>query len=233
MWHIVRFHGKWGVASNYLNSFSQNMRIWIIKFFLGTEAVGLFSLASGLVSHTSSLIPLGQVMSSIIPQYAQDTNRFYSIITKSIKYQLLAYLLLGVVAFFAFPPIIIWLFPNYASALPLFKGMLLILIPSSFATIFNPVFFTLKAQKSLFFATTLRAIFIAVLAPISIILFHQAGIVVEYITTAFFYSAERYRVLKKLLPGFSLNVKKFFTMDDEDKMVLQRIKGLIISKIKR
>lgn len=225
-WNLLYFHGKWGLFTSYLNSFGQNMRLWIIKFILGTEAVGLFSVASGLLSHTASLIPISGILAPIIPQYVEQKERFYRLVTKGVKYQLLSSVVVGIVAFFVFPLFIVLLFPNYAQSMPLFKIMIFAIIPMSFGTI-TSAFFALKAQKNLFYATLYRTVLIIIFSPLFIVLFGLPGVAYELILTLSLFAMERIVVLRKLLPDIKIDLRSFFLVDNEDRFLLQRIQDFL------
>jgi O-antigen/teichoic acid export membrane protein len=225
-------HGKWAALINYLSILGNNMRLWLIKFFLGTEMVGLFAVAYGLFSHTSALFPLSSVVRPIIPQYFEIKEKFYKLIEKSIKYQFLGYLFIGIIAFFLFPAVIVRLFPNYASSMFLFRGMLFALIPVSFAAIFTQTFYAIRAQKSFFLVLLVRTVSIAAFLPIFAYFFGPAGIIYEFLLTSLIFALERYRVLRKLMPDFQLSLRDFFSIDDMDRYFIKRIKDFIKSKIK-
>jgi len=225
-WSLLYFHGKWGLFTSYLNSFGQNMRLWIVKFMLGTEAVGLFSVASGLLSHTASLIPISGILAPIIPQYVDQKERFYRLIVKGVKYQMISSIVVGIAAFSVFPLIIVLLFPNYAQSMPLFQKMIFAIIPMSFGTI-TSAFFALKAQKNLFYATLYRTVLIVIFSPLFIFLFGLPGVAYELILTLSLFALERIIVLRKLLPGIKIGVRSVFLVDDEDRILLQRIQNFL------
>lgn len=231
IWQTIYNHGKWSIFSTYLNSFGNNVRTYLIKLFLGTEAVALFAVASGLVGHTSALIPIGNVVTPIIPQFVSDKERFLRIITKAIKYQILGTVLVCIFAFFVFPPIIVWLFPKYEFAMPLYRILLFSLIPGGFSAVFTAIFFAFKAQRDLFFVSVfklfLNVIFISLLAP----LFGLYGAAVAGIIASLIYVCERYFRVKKIVPGYRMNLRSFFFMDELDYIILRKIRTFLKSRI--
>ena len=220
---IIFRHGKWAVLTEYINSLADNLRLWLIKFLLGTEMVGLFAVASGLYSHTSALFPLNLVVKPIIPQYFHEKEKFYKLIAKSIKYQFLGYFSLGIIAFFLFPPIIVWLFPNYASSMFFFRGFLPALLIVSFGGIFTYVFYAIRAQKRYTFNQIIRGLSILIFLPIFVYFFGKTGIILEFILTPFIITLDRYGVLKKMLPSFKLSLRDFFTLDNMDRYFIKMI----------
>lgn len=222
-WALFLAHGKWSVLSSYFNSLGQNLRLFLIRLMLGTEAVGLFAVAQGLYNHTASLLSVGPILSPIIPQYVSQRERFDKLVSKGVKYQLLAYLGIGLVAVLVFPVVIVYLFPHYASAMTLFRVMLLALIPASFAAVISPIFFALKAQKNLFWAIMLKNVWILVFAPLFIGVFGVIGIAIEFVSTVTFYVMERYKFLRRLMPDLAISPRAFLTVDEVDRMIVERI----------
>jgi O-antigen/teichoic acid export membrane protein len=227
VFQTLSLHRKWGLFSSYLDTFGKNIRLWIIKLFLGTEAVGIFAAAQGLLGHAISLIPLNKIIAPIIPQYVDQKERFYKIINKGAKYQFLSYMAIGAGTFFAFPFVIHVLFPRYIPSIDLFKIMLISLVPASFAALFTSVFYALQAQKNLFYATIYKTVLILVVTPICIYFFGAVGIAYAYVAVIVFYTFERYRVLRHKLPDFRFRIRDFLTLDGDDLVILTSIKAKI------
>ncbi|MEX0931919.1 MAG: oligosaccharide flippase family protein [Candidatus Paceibacterota bacterium] len=232
-WSLFYDHGKWGIFATYFNSLGQNIRLWIIKVMLGTEAVGIFAVANGLLQHTVSLVNLSSVLGPILPQHVNDKERFARIATKAIKYQVFAFVCTAIVAYFIFVPIVAWMFPNYLESLPLFRAMLPVVISLGFATVFTPMFAALQAQKSLFWAISVKTVMILLLLPVSLFYFGIMGVAYEFFLTTMIFVFERYRALKRVLPGFSIRIRRFFEFDTEDAVILDRIKIKLIGYLNK
>jgi len=219
---LMREHGKWGMATNYLNNFSNNIRLWIIKAFLGADAVGLFSLASSLFSHAASLIQINGVIAPILPRYVRDGGRLARLVSKSMKYQLAGFLVSAVGTSIAFPILIMNFFPQFAPALPLFFIIIFTMVPSSISSILTVTFTALQAQRELFFATLIKTLSIVLVAPPLIMAFGVYGIAIEFFVTAVIFTLERYRVMGRLIPGFQITPNAFMHMDEDDRLILSK-----------
>lgn len=218
-------HNFWTLISNYLDASTKSIRLWFIKFFLGTEAVALFSVASGIVGQLSSFLNLSSIIAPVLPQYIQTRPIFYRIIDKTIKYQmLLAFTLIGA-GLIMVPILVERAFPHYLSSLPLFYLIVFVLIPSSVNNVFQTMFYVLKAQKSLFFAQITRLGVLIIIAAIAMPAFGMVGVAFEYIATTIFFGLERYRVLRKMYPDFTINIRDFFSYDEYDRLLIQRIRA--------
>lgn len=223
-------HGKWSVFASYFNTMGQNVRLWIIQYILGAEYVGYFSVAYGMLQHTMDFMPIGSVLAPIIPKYVSEKAKLLPILRKAIKYHLLAFLALALVAVFIFSPILSLLFPQYALSITIYNIMLIAFVPLSFAAIFTPTFFALRAQKSLFWSIGVKNLSIALLAPIGAMTFGLFGIAIEYILTNTLFSFERYRVLRRMVPGFSIAARSFVTYDDADRMIVGTVGKALFPK---
>ncbi|MDO8555493.1 MAG: oligosaccharide flippase family protein [bacterium] len=227
---ILFSHGKWAIFINYFSGLADNLRLWIIKFFLGTEAVGLFAVAYGLYGHTSALFPLNSVVKPIIPQYFTEKEKFYKLISKSVKYQALGYFVLSIVAFFLFPPMIGWIFPDYVASMHIFRGLIPSLVITGSAGILTSVFYAMRLQKRLVFNVVFKLVLSAVFLPVFISFFGVYGIALEFFLTAILVAWDRYAALKKALGDFRISLADFFTADDMDKYFIKKIRQFVFSK---
>lgn len=220
-------HNFWTMMTNYLDSLTRSMRLWLIKFFLGTEAVALFAVAQGIVGQLSSFRQITAVVTPILPQYVHDRPIFYRIVDKTIKYQLLSALVLIVAGMIGIPILVDWLFPQYESALGLFAILVFVLIPTSMSGVLQILFYILKAQRSLFFSQALRFFMVLILSVILIPLFGLVGVAIEYILNAIFFCFERYRVLRKLYPDFFIDPLRLIRYDEYDRMLVKRLRARV------
>ena len=221
---VIFRHGKWALFVSYVSTLNKDVRKWLFKFILGTEAVGLFSLASSLFGHLRSLVPLGTIITPIIPQYISDTERLKRIIAKSVKYQLIGYALLAGASLVFAPPLLGFFFPNYIPSLPIFFVMLLALIPNAFAIVLTPVFYALREQKSLFNAYVVRILLTALLLPSLTYVFGMLGIAYEFVITLAVFVIGRYWLVKRLKPEISLSFKDFFSFDEYDRLIVGKLR---------
>lgn len=225
IFHFLRYHGKWGVLSNYVGTFGRNIRPWIITYFLGPSAVGIYAVAQGLIGHTISLVPLDSVIKPFLARYVHEKERFYALVAKAAKYQLLGYAAVSIAAAVGVPFLIDWFFPQYTESVPLYQITLIMLVSSAFDSIFTGAFFALQAQRSYFWASVYKLLLVILLMPPMIYLFGLYGIAYANIISNSLFVWERYLRLKQLMPGFSLRARDFFTVDETDRMIVNRVRG--------
>lgn len=228
LWRTIYEHGKWSIFSTYVGSLGNNIRTYLVKVFLGTEAVALMAVATGLIGHTSALFPIGSVVAPIIPQYISDKERFLRIITKAVKYQVIGYGVLAIVAATLFPPIIVGLFPKYEAAIPLYRIMLFSLLPVGVMSVFTAVFFAFRAQRNLFFAIIMKTFYSTVFTAIGASIFFLHGVALAYVCTLYLYAFERYRRVRVLVPTYHPRALDFFRFDDLDQIILGKMRGSLL-----
>lgn len=216
-------HGYWSVLTSYISNVGSAARLWIIQRLLGPSAVGLYAVASGLIGHTTSLVPFSTVMSSVLPQYVHDKARFIKLLFKAIEYQLIANAALFVVAFAVFPPVLSLIFPQYHDAFPLFRGMLLGLFSGGVIGMLTPAFFALKEQRNLFLSMLFKSIMTVIFAYVGILLFGIWGLVVESVLTSLIQAFERVRRLRRITPEFPHFGWRMFAFDEDDRIVLDTV----------
>jgi O-antigen/teichoic acid export membrane protein len=224
--HYVLGQSFWAMAGSYMNTFGQTCRLWIIKFLLGTEAVGLFSLAQSLYGHIVAVFSVTAIISPILTRVKDDFSKFKRIVLKSIKYQLVASCIIGLVSFFVVPILIPVFFPEYANSMSLFKIIILAIIPSAFASVFTSMYQSMNFQRSLFFAISFKNLSILVFSFVFIKLFGISGIAYEYLLTTVIFTLSRYFNLKRIA-NISINLNDFISFDQDDKLVF----GELIKKI--
>jgi len=228
--YALKHHGKWSVFGSYLDTFSQNLRPWLIKLFLGTHAVGIFAVALGMYQNTMSLIPIGQVTTPLVPQFLSKKEQLFQLLNSAVKYQLIASLLASLIMIAMMPVLIHFFFPAYADAYLLFICMLSTAIPSSLSSIYHSVFFAMKAQRDLFVANVVRVFSVACIMPIVLPLFGLYGIAIEFFLTAAIYSYNRYLKVHALLPDFRFSVRDLISVTEIDRLlyrlIIERVRGV-------
>ncbi len=230
-WNLVRAHRKWSIGASYVGTIATNARIWIIKFFLGTEAVGLFAFAFGLFSHVISLMPLSTVLAPVIPHYIDKRDQLVRILRASIKFQVAVAVTLLIGAWIFGYEFVTLLFPKYVSAIPLLYVLMLGLISNSIVTLFTPVFAAFKEQQSLLFSNIVKlTLTLIILAP-SIALFGLIGTGVEVVLTTLVNGIERYYRLKRLLPQLELSFRKFLHPDAYEREAMRTVMRTVRARL--
>lgn len=213
----LRFHAKWSIFLSSMNNFMVNLRLWIIQFILGTEAVGIYGLAVSLLRPIETLVPIGKVILPILPSYINRKPLLTRLINSAIKYRLYAQVLLVFVAIITLPILTNHYLLKYSSVYGLFILCTFAFIPQSFSQMFGLIFHTLKLQRDLFFATTVNLVTVVIVLPISVYLLGIYGVALELFITQVAFLCSRYFALKKSLPEYKLQLSELITFTDTDK----------------
>lgn len=223
-------HGKWALLEDFLSNSGKNVRPFIIKFFVGTEAVALFSAAQSLVANMTSIFPIRDILTPVLPRYADRPARLSGGINRAIKYSIFAYTLIGIVGAIAAPFVIFLLFPKYLSSLPIFYVFLLGLPFTGFRSVVVPVFYALKAQKILFLLTALRIAFIVGVGITLTYLLGLWGAVIEATLLGYFITPALARALRTVLPQWRFSLREIFKFDAYDRELLGEMKYRIAKR---
>jgi O-antigen/teichoic acid export membrane protein len=223
LWRALREHRKWSVASTYANVIGKNIRLWIIKLMLGTEAVGLYAFAVGIYAHASSITTLQPALTPVVPRYVTRPELLARILSASSKYQLAISFLVLAGSVVVLPFFIYLAFPHYAGATLLSAILLLLLIPNGIGANLTPVFVALREQRTLFFSILLRIGSVIALLPICIYFWGLTGAGIEAVLTMCITVAERMYRIKRLLPGVTFFSKTFSIADPAEKQIMDEI----------
>jgi O-antigen/teichoic acid export membrane protein len=138
MMEIVKSYGFLSVLRFIASKTTSNAIPWFIKFIVNTEGVALYTLARGVLDTMGGLMPLTG-SAELLALKIHDREAMTRIFRRTLKYAFWLGVILSVFGLTVLPPILVWLFPNYAPAMPLVRIMLLVL----------PVFGVYKVVKSM------------------------------------------------------------------------------------
>lgn len=222
-WQLVGTHRKWSIGTSYVGSLGTVARLWIIRAMLGTEAVGLFAFAYGIIGHLTGLMPLSAVLKPIVPRYVDNATLLSRLVRGAFKIQLVNAVVFIVIGFITLPLFIHIAFPLYLDATPLVLIMLFALLPGAVGSVVIPVFAALKKQRSFFFATVFKVCVGVVLLPVMILSFGLLGVGIELGVTLFVSAVERYLRLRKLIPSLSMKLRDLVTFDNTERMLADKM----------
>lgn len=228
----LREHGKWGIVSGYTDTASSSLKPWIMGFFVGIEAVGLFSAAIAIFSALNNLLPLNQVLASVLPRSLSDRARLVFLLKRSLKYTFFAYVVLGLIAFTAVPLLIPVLFPSYTASIPLFLLACASLLSIPLSNQQTQILNMFRSQKFLVVAHTgARFISVALILPISLVLCGVYGAVIDQIATSALVLLAKNRYVHRLLPELSYPMSELCILDSYDRGLVAKIFARIRSLV--
>jgi len=225
-------HGKWALLDDLLANSGKNIRPFIVKTFVGVEAVALISVAQNLIGYISSLFPMREILIPVFPRLADRREDFKKQINRALKYSTAAYILLGIAAALLVPVFVRLLFPKYLSSLPFFYLLLLGFPWLGIRSVLLPVFYALKEQKILFRLTAGRLLFTTVAGIILTYFLGIWGAALELLLVGIVVTPAFIFALKTILPGWSFRFRDLITFDALDREFFSKVKNLILAKIR-
>lgn len=222
-------HGKFHIFTTPFKNSFESVKLWIIQFFLGVEAVAIFQVGNKLFGYLSMFFASfeGVLLPVLSQSLTENIELARQIVKKSTKYMtylgligmFLAYLLLA-------PFLHLVFFNKYDASLPILYWSLLTFPTIGFSIIIRPLFFAFKGQKHL-----MRSFFFVnfITLPLGALFTYKFGVIGFAIPIgAFFTVILRYYDIRKLDRSFYIKVREFFSFDYYDKVffnkVLRRLK---------
>jgi len=229
-WQLLRDHRKWSVAVSYINNLGKTLQLWVIRLLLGTEAVGLYAFAMGVIGQLASFLPLNTILVSVLPRFIDRRDELIRIFKASLKGQIAVSCVLLLCGYIG-TPLLLWVFPKYSAVLPLLNIMLLSIIPVCIVGLYSPMFNTLKGQFQYFISMIWKTIFLFAFLWFGIFAFGLEGIAVGVVLGFTASAIERTIRIKKLLPELTLSQADFrlsgVEIDFLKKCLLEmRVKGV-------
>ena len=219
---ILKRLGGWAAARYYIGQVSKSAKLWILRIFVSTEAVGLFSFASTLLSMIMSAAPFG-TLGTLFPREIADRERFRHIFTRSTKYAIFISFAFMVLSIIGGPIAIHLIFPKYDPVIPLFIIMTGSIAVYGLFKVARMALIALQEQKALFVrliaAAAADPLFIILLAPLFGIYGAGIGVVlVDALSAAVYYAA-----LTRAHPHLRLTSKILFSFDAYDREFFGRM----------
>ncbi|MEK7541377.1 MAG: hypothetical protein AAB533_00835 [Patescibacteria group bacterium] len=212
----VRAYGKWAVPQAFLADLTGKARPWLIRLFVGTEAVGVFGVANTFLSAIKDLLPI-RTPGSLVPRRIRDAGALDRFYRYGSKYYVWLAVGLCAGAAVAVPVAIGIFFPKFYPSVPLF-WILLVSVP--FFAFMKPMTFLLVAfrrQKFLFFQSALQT---AIASALMLIFLPAAGVMGLAIAEALASIANvgvRYRYLVRQGVIGRFRFRSLFAFDDRDR----------------
>lgn len=225
-------HGKWALASDFMNNASQNIRPFVIKIFVGTEAVALISVAQSFIANIKSLFPIREILNPVLPRVTDNYERLSEQINRATKYSTIAYAIIGAISAILAPIAVFLIFPKYLISLPFFWAILVVsMLTSGFRSVALPVFYALKAQQTLFMITTVRLFCLVIFSVIFTYFFGIWGVVIDLWFNSIIIVQAYSIALRKILPQWQFSWRGLFIIDDYDRNIFTAIKSRILARI--
>jgi O-antigen/teichoic acid export membrane protein len=227
---IFRAHGKWDVVNQFVSKFVSNAQIWLIKIFISTEAVAIYSVAQTMIGTIVGFFPT-KTLGTLIPQAIGDKAKLQRIFEYGNKYLVILSIIMGVGAAITGPIAIHLIFPKYIPSLPYFLVLLFGLPITAIGSVITVFIIAMRRQKYLVYQKVLKAI-TALPMILLMIFFGLWGLVAYQLVFSFLLCLSIYRFVRPIPPGFRLEWHNFFRFGAEDKVFIKRFWVQVLSFIK-
>jgi len=227
LWRITKSYGKWSLFGESIKSNVLDVKPWLIKLFVNTEAVALYSVAESAYGVLKGFLPTDTLM-VLFPRVVRDSQRTQKTLLSSIKYLVLVSIALGIIGAVAVPLLIRFLFPHYIDSIPLFLILLLALPFLAFRAPTAAFFVASRRQRFLFVRQIVIVITSLVLPLILLPLFGVVGMAIERVVTAAIMSAFIFwHLARHDIPLVAW--REIFRFDKNDRALLLRLVRLLQS----
>lgn len=224
---VFAHHGKWDILQQFTSKLTAPLLLWIIKVFINTEAVAIYSVAQTMVSTVVGFLPT-KTLNTLVPLRAKDPLQLQKIYSYAMKYIFIVALVFVMIAAVLGPLAIYIVFPKYASSLPYFFGLLLYLPITALSSVTSTFLVVVRKQEYLFYQKIFKGI--TALPMILLVMFLGLWGVVAYQVTfslLLFYTV--YLFLRSVPPGFRIDWKNFFKFGTADKEFVKDLRSMIFA----
>ncbi|PIQ91715.1 MAG: hypothetical protein COV70_02285 [Parcubacteria group bacterium CG11_big_fil_rev_8_21_14_0_20_39_22] len=213
---LFKSYGKWEVFSQVGSKTTSRIKPWLIKIFISTEAVAIFTVANSAVGAVKDMLPF-KTLNVLIPLRVQDNNSFQRIFTYGMKYMALLSIIFMIGGMVLAPIVITFIFPQYIESLPLFFLIISALPIMAVSIVVVSFLITLRKQKFLFLHSVIRNVlglsFYLILLPAIGIW----GLALERFVTPLIVLIISFFYIKKLGLQIRFENRKLFTFGKEDR----------------
>ncbi len=225
LWWIIRTYGKWAIAGRYLDEVRKSIRPWLIKFFLGTEAVAIYALAESFVGQVATLVPLSSVFAPLLPRELKNRERVRNLVIVGTKYGTPLFIAIAAAAAVAVPSLILFLFPSYTPSIPIFLIMIIGVSTTAFASVITSVLYAERRQRAQFFITLTTVLFMVLAGAYLVRTFGLLGMAFEFLITMVFYNSLKLVSLLSSCPELRFRPSELFSWSEKDRQFIHSLKS--------
>ena len=221
LWNIFITYGTWDTLRQFINKITFRVKPWLVKFFISTEAVAIYSIAETIVTTIQDLIP-SNTMQSLVPLWIKDKHLSVKMFSYGIKYFVLGSILVVISALVVVPPVVYTFFSKYAQSIPLFYFMLFNLPIFAAGIIIGNYLIAFRKQKYLFFLHLLRNSLSLGLIVSTLPFIGLWGLALEFVLIPLIMVITNYIYTKNQDKGFHFDFKIIFGFKEEDRIILRK-----------
>ncbi len=219
---IFMTSGTWEISRQLINKATFRIKPWLIKLFISTEAVAIFSIAEMIISTLEDTLP-SKTMQSIVPLWLKEKKLSAKMFSFGIKYYFLTGLTLAILALIIVPPVIHIFFAKYTESLSLFYFMILNLPIFAVGIVTGNYVIAHRKQKFLFFLHLSRNILALSIIVCTIPFIGLWGLAISSVVVPIVITFFVYVYTKKRTPGFYFDKNIIFGFSNEDREIVKKL----------
>ncbi|OHA32398.1 MAG: hypothetical protein A2928_00115 [Candidatus Taylorbacteria bacterium RIFCSPLOWO2_01_FULL_45_15b] len=214
--------GRWEIIRPFFEKIVGFLQPALIKLFISTEAVAIFSVAKTILSSLGDLMPI-RTLSSLLPLHVNDRYMAGKIFIYGTKYLTLLAVLLMVTGLIIVPPVVKIFFPQYVQAIPIFMVLAFNLPIGTLGALPGTYLAVMRRQKFIFIHSMIRTPIILLLYLTLLPAFSLIGLAFERLLTPFIMLTITLVYLRRKGTEIIIPWSRFFAFDDEDRRFIRKI----------
>jgi O-antigen/teichoic acid export membrane protein len=226
LWNVFVNLGSWEVLRQFINKITFRVKPWLIKLFISTEAVAIFSIAETIVTTFQDILPSSTIQ-SIVPSWVKDKDLSTKMFSYGVKYFFLTGLIIMVIAYIIVPPVIHTFFVKYNASLPLFYLMVINLPIFASGIIIGNYIIALRRQRYLFALHLFRSVATLLIILCTLPFIGLWGLAIEFVLIPILMIAAYYQYTKNENKGFHFDFDIIFDFKEEDKIIVKKALSIV------
>jgi O-antigen/teichoic acid export membrane protein len=222
LWPILYNYGSWEIIRQFINKITFRIKPWLIKIFINTEAVAIFSIAEMIVTTLQDILP-SKTLQSLVPLWIRDKNLSIKMFSYGVKYYVILGTAIALVSLLIVPPIVYEFFPKYNLSLPLYYFMVINLPIFAAGIIIGNYLIAFRKQKFIFVQHTLRNIVSLGIIFVTLPYIGLWGLALEFVLVPFLMLFSNYYYTKNEDKGFHFDFNVIFGFGKEDRGILSKV----------
>jgi O-antigen/teichoic acid export membrane protein len=223
---ILTTYGTWDFVRQIGNRATFRIRPWLIKLFISTEAVAIYSIAEMIISTLQDLLP-AKTLQSLVPFWIQDKNLGAKMFSYGVKYFIVTGIVIALGALVIVPPVVYTFFAKYSESMPLFYFMVLNLPIFAAGIILGNYLIALRRQKFLFFHNTFRNALALTVIVSTVPFIGLWGLALEFVLIPLVMIIITELYLRRKNPELRIDPKVLFSYGPQDREFVQKVIAII------
>ena len=218
---VFSHHGKWEVLWQFASKATASFQPWLIKLFVGTEAVAIYTVAQTMITTVIGFFPTN-TLKTLVPLEVGNPDRLKRLYHLGSKYLFFLSVIFAVGAAVSGPLFIELFFPKYIPSLIYFYSLLPYIPITALSAVASIFLVVMRMQKYLFYQKILKGLTVV---PLLVLLSFSGlwGLVVYQLVFSFLLFVTIYNFLRRVPPHFKIVWRDLFRFGPEDREFVSRV----------